>query len=279
VSRAVNRGIEASNGEWIALVNNDVELSPGWIAELLDAVGGPSAGTASDLWFATGKTLNDQDRGLIDGTGDAICRGGASWRLGHGRADGPLFDTVRRTYFPSATAAIFRQSFFERIGGLEESFFAYLEDIDLGLRAAIEDLPGLYVPSAVAYHRGSATAGIWSGPSVEWMTCHQLLLLAKFYPARLMLRFLRPILAAQLLWATLAISRGRTVSWARGFWLGLRGFLRLRRTSAPIRRRGERLAGVLCAMEAEIARIQKATRWDTYWRWYFRLAPLAEKRA
>jgi hypothetical protein len=32
-------------------------------------------------------------------------------------------------------------------------------------------------------------------------------------------------------------------------------------------------------MEAEIARVQQATRWDTYWRWYFRLAPLAEKRA
>ncbi|MEX2300862.1 MAG: glycosyltransferase family 2 protein [Bryobacterales bacterium] len=278
VSRAVNRGIEASSGEWIALVNNDVELSPGWMAELLAAVGSPPR-EAAKLWFATGKTLNDQDRGLIDGTGDAICRGGASWRLGHGRADGPLFDAVRRTYFPSATAAIFRRGFFERVGGLEESFFAYLEDIDLGLRAAMEDLPGLYVPSAVAYHRGSATAGIWSGASVEWMTCHQLLLLAKFYPARLMLRFLRPILAAQLLWATLAISRGRASSWARGFWRGLRGFSRLRRASASIRSRGERLAGVLCAMEAEIARVQKATRWDTYWRWYFRLAPLAEKQA
>jgi GT2 family glycosyltransferase len=276
VSRAVNRGIEASTGEWIALVNNDVELSPGWIAGLLGAVDSAETG---GLWFATGKTLNDQNHGLIDGTGDAICRGGASWRLGHGRADGPLFDIVRRTYFPSATAAIFRRDFFERVGGLEETFFAYLEDIDLGLRAAMEDLPGLYVPSAVAYHRGSATAGAWSNASVEWMTCHQLLLLAKFYPARLMLRFLRPIVAAQLLWATLAISRGRAVSWARGVWCGLRGFSRLRRTSVSIRHHGERLASVLCSMEAEIARVQQATQWDTYWRWYFRLAPLAEKRA
>jgi GT2 family glycosyltransferase len=199
--------------------------------------------------------------------------------LGHGRADGPLFDAARRTYFPSATAALFRREFFERVGDLDEAFFAYLEDIDLGLRAALEDLPGLYVPSAVAYHRGSATAGVWSGQSVEWMTCHQLLLLAKFYPARLLLRNLRPILAAQLLWATLAASRGRGVAWARGLWKGVRGFARSRRASTAIRRHSERLAGVLCSMEAEIARVQQATRWDTYWRWYFRLAPLAEKRA
>jgi GT2 family glycosyltransferase len=278
VSRALNRGIEAATGQWIALVNNDVELSPDWVARLLEVLSAPAAETGRGLWFATGKTLNDQNRGFIDGTGDAVCRGGASWRLGHGRADGPLFDDLRQTYFPSATATLFRRDFFERVGGLEESFFAYLEDIDLGLRAAIEDLPGLYVPSAVAYHRGSATAGVWSGQSVEWMTCHQLLLLAKFYPARLMLRYCRPILAAQLLWVTLAVSRGRAAHWARGFWRGLRGFWRLRRASESIRRRGERLGSVLCATEAEIARVQQATRWDTYWRWYFRLAPVAEKR-
>ena len=279
VSRALNRGIKAAAGQWIALVNNDVELSPDWVGRLLEALSSPEAAATGGVWFATGKTLNDQNRGFIDGAGDAICRGGASWRLGNGRADGPLFDAARQTYFPSATAALFRRDFFERIGGFEESFFAYLEDIDLGLRAAIEDLPGLYVPGAVAYHRGSATAGVWSGQSVEWMTCHQLLLLAKFYPARLLLRFFRPILAAQLLWATLAMSRGRATNWALGFWRGLRSFSRLRRASQSLRSHGERLDGVLCAMEAEIARVQQATRWDTYWRWYFRLAPLAEKRA
>jgi hypothetical protein len=277
VSRALNRGIESASGEWIALVNNDGELSPDWLAKIIEAL--TSLEVSSRLWFATGKTLNDQNRRFIDGAGDAICRGGTSWRLGHGRSDGPLFDAPRRTYFPSATATVYRRDFFERIGGFEESFFAYLEDVDLGLRAAMEDLPGLYVPDAVAYHRGGATAGIWSGQSVEWMTCHQLLLLAKFYPARLMLRFLRPILAAQLLWATLAVSRGRALYWVRGLWRGLRSFSRLRRASGPLRLRGERLASVLCAMEAEIARVQQATRWDTYWRWYFRLAPLAEKRA
>ena len=153
----------------------------------------------------------------------------------------PNSASVRPTYFPSATASLFRRTFFERVGPFEEGFFAYLEDVDLGLRAAIEDLAGLYVPQAVAYHRGSATSGAWSSAMVEWITCHQLLLLAKFYPTRLLMLYARPILAAQLLWAGLAVSRGGAWAWMRGLWLGIRRFARLRRTSRALRR-GERLA-------------------------------------
>ena len=268
VSRALNRGIAACRGEWVAVLNNDVELTPDWLCQLLQAV------RSENVWFATGKTLDFDRRAHIDGAGDAVCRGGTAWRLGHGKRDGPEFGVRRLTYFPSATASLFRRTFFERVGPFEESFFAYLEDVDLGLRAAIENLSGLYVPQAVAYHRGSSTAEAWSSAVVEWMTCHQLLLLAKFYSARLLMRYARPILAAQLLWAGLAFSRGRGWAWMRGLWLGIRRFARLRRASEALRR-GERLATVLCSSEADIARVQGAAGWDAYWKWYFRLAPRA----
>ncbi len=274
VSYALNQGIMAAKGEWIALLNNDIELSPEWLQHLVEAL------RQGDAWFATGKTLDAQDRSRVDGAGDAICRGGTAWRLGHGKEDGPLFAAPRQTYFPSATATLFRRAFFDRLGLLEERFFAYLEDIDLGLRAAIEDLPGCYVPRAVAYHRGSETLGAWSRQTVEWLTCHQLLLLAKFYPTRLLLRYFRPIVTAQLLWATLAISRGRTLAWGRGVGQGLWRFAEIRRLGSAQAARTDRLAAVLRSAEAEIARFQGATSWDTYWKWYFRLAwPSAEKGA
>ena len=272
VSRALNRGLAACRGEWVAVLNNDVELTPDWLSQLLQAM------SSENVWFATGKTLDFDRRARIDGAGDAICRGGTAWRLGHGKEDGPEFGVRRRTYFPSATASLFRRTFFERVGPFEEAFFAYLEDVDLGLRAAIEDLAGLYVPQAVAYHRGSATSGAWSGAMVEWITCHQLLLLAKFYPTRLLMRYARPIFAAQLLWAGLAVSRGGAWAWMRGLWLGIRRFARLRRASQALRR-GERLASILRSSEADIARVQGATSWDAYWKWYFRLAPRAAENS
>jgi len=266
VSRALNRGIQAAQGEFVALVNNDVELSADWLVRLLTALEG------GERWFATGKLLNFNDRRRIDGAGDAVCRGGTAWRIGHGKDDGPVFAHPRPTYFPSATATLFRRTFFDQIGLYEEAFFAYLEDVDLGFRAAIENKPGCYVPDAVAFHMSGETAGRWSTQMVEWLTCHQLLLLAKFYPASLLARFGWQILVAQALWAVLAASRGRTLGWMRGFSRGLWRFRMLRRGSRSLRLHASRLAAALRAAESEIALVQRQTQWDTYWRWYFRLA-------
>ncbi len=265
-SRAVNRGIESSAGEFVAVLNDDVELAPDWLAHLLAAM------RDDDVWFACGKTLDFARRDRIDGAGDAVCRGGTAWRLGHGRPDGPWFDRPRATYFPSATATLFRREFFERAGLYEETFFAYLEDIDLGLRASLAGLSGAYSPAALAYHRGSQTGGAWSEATVSWMTSHQLLLLAKFYPPSLLVRYARRILAAQLLWAALAVSRGRGAAWWTGIREGLRRGGVLRAGSARLRSQGRKLSRILEAAEAEIELVQHITGFDVYWKWYFRLA-------
>ncbi|MBI3664998.1 MAG: glycosyltransferase family 2 protein [Acidobacteria bacterium] len=268
-SFAVNRGLEAARGEMVALVNNDVELAPDWTEKLgraLERDGG---------WFATGKVLDHASRRRIDGAGDAVCRGGTACRLGQGLDDGPRFDQPRSTYFPSATAVLARREFFDRVGNLEEVFFAYLEDVDLGMRAALLDLAGLYVPEAVAYHHGSATLGGWNAKIVEWITRNQILLLAKFYPGRLARLWWRPILAAQALWGAMAVWHGCPLAYARGLWAGLRAGRALRRSSAGWRAHADRLAAALGASERELAGVQQAAGWNhRYWRWYFRLAPI-----
>lgn len=272
VSFALNRGIEAAKGEWVVLVNNDVELAPTWLSALL------AKARMTGAWFATGKTLDQTDPQKIDGAGDAICRGGASWRLGHGRADSPLFSQGRKTFFPSATAALFRRELFKRVGLFDERFFAYLEDVDLGLRCAIAGLEGIYVPEAVAYHHGSATARAWSPRMVEWMTSHQLFLIAKFYPGRMLLQELWRITAAQLLWAAMSARRGQTKAWIRGAARGLRRFRPMRRDNGELRSDPMPLESALAAAESDIARIQQATGWDDYWKWYFRLTGMPPER-
>lgn len=107
---------------------------------------------------------------------------------------------------------------------------------------------------------------------VEWMSCHQVLLLAKFYSPAMLMRFSREILAAQFLWAALAISRGRGLAWLRGLIQGLWRFAEVRQAAARIRGKDERLREILSQSEGDIARVQRATSWDAYWQWYFRLA-------
>ena len=271
-SKALNRGLAAARGDWIAVLNDDVEIAPDWLAALLGAA------QRDEAWFSTGKVYDALRPDLLDGAGDAVCRGGAAWRIGHGRRDGPEYSRPRVTYFPSATAALFRREFFERAGTFDERFFAYLEDVDLGMRAARLGLEGVYVPDALAWHRGSATAGRWSDRSVFWITRHQLLLIAKHYSEALLLQFALPVLAAQLLWAGMALSRGRFRAWLSGV---LRGLEDCRSHWNPDSRQGEQcLAAALRAGEGEIAALQRAGGWDVYWRWYFRMAgPPAEKSA
>lgn len=270
-SVAVNRGVEAARGEAIALLNNDVELEPDWTAKLAGALEGDG------VWFAIGKLLDYAARDRVDGVGDAICRGGTSCRLGHGRRDGDWSARRRTIFFPSATAVLARREFFARTGQFDEAFFSYLEDVDLGLRAALLGLGGVYVPEAVGYHRGSATLGPWSSRMVEWITRNQILLLAKFYPGSVLRRYWRSVLAAQLLWAALAVRRGRPVAWARGLAAGLARARGIRRNEAKWRTDGPRLATVLAESERELVWFEQSTGWDDYWRWYFRLAPLGKE--
>src|ERR1035438_4214526 len=219
---AVNRGIRESHGEWIAVLNSDVELAPDYFATLL------ASATARDAWFATGKILAAGSKDRMDGSFDAMCRGAAALRAGSGHADGPAFSRPRPIWSAPWTAALFRAELFRRVGLLEESFESYLEDVDFGLRCALDGFAGIYEPSAVAWHRGSAALGTWHPETVRRMARNQVWLVARHYPAPVPPRYWWPILAAQALWGCVASRHGAGTAWFRGKWRGMRGFSQAR---------------------------------------------------
>ena len=258
---AVNRGIRESRGEWIAVLNSDVELAPDYFARLLGATVRP------DAWFATGKILAAGSDNRIDATFDVLCRGGAAWRVGNGRADASAFSFARPIWSAPWTAALFRAELFQRVGLLEESFESYLEDVDFGLRSAAQSLAGQYVPEALAWHRGSATLGRWHPETVRRMARNQLLLLARHYPRRLLIGWFWPILVAQFLWGAVALRHGAGLAWLRGEWQGLRRFFAARGQTLD----AKVLRSVLGANEDLIRSVQASTGCDIYWRVYFLL--------
>lgn len=113
---------------------------------------------------------------------------------------------------------------------------------------------------------------------VRWITGHQLLLLAKFFPTGLWLRNGWKILVAQGLWSGMAVSRGQAQAWLRGLALGLRQFRRARLDGRTLRSEPQRLAAVLTASEQEIRSFQESTGFDRYWAWYFRLTGLPGRK-
>ena len=154
VAAALNVALRSADTELVALLNNDVELDPRWLAEMVGALDrNPAAGTAAC------KLMNYWRREELDGAGDIFQRDGTATRRGHGLLDRGQFDDEAFVFAPSAGAAIYRSSVLADVGGFDESFWAYYEDVDWGLRAQLRGHRCRYAPSAVAYHMGSATTG------------------------------------------------------------------------------------------------------------------------
>ncbi len=128
---------QAATGDWIAILNNDVEIADDWLARLLGRA------LARDAWFAAGKLVASQRPAYLDGAWDAMCRGACAWRCGAARPDGPIWNRERNIRLAPFTAALFRAELFRRVGLLDDLFESYLEHVDFGIRCAIAGDPGL----------------------------------------------------------------------------------------------------------------------------------------
>ena len=259
--RAVNEGIRAVSSEWVLILNNDVEIGDRWLERLL------AAAEARGAWFATGKLLQSGDPSRLDGAWDALCRGACAWRCGHARTDGPPWNQQRTIRFAPFTALLARAGLFQRLGPLDETFESYLEDTDFGIRCATAGYSGVYVPEAMAWHKGSATLGRWNKESVRRISRNQLLLVAKHFPPCWILRLGWPVLVGQLLWGIVAVRHGAALAYLAGKLEALRMFRDVRNAS----RTSNDVAAILRESENEIHELQRQTGYDWYWRLYFAL--------
>ena len=179
---AVNRGIKAARGEVIVLLNNDTEAEPEWLAALVGAMKRhPEAGI-----FAS-RVLQYHDRDRIDSAGDKL--GLLADQIGHGDMDDGRYSQPRYVISACAAAAGYRREVFDRVGLFDERFVSYLEDVDMGLRAAYAGFRALYVPDAVIYHMGSATANRLNHTKLRLLLRNSLFLFFQYMPPRIVVRW------------------------------------------------------------------------------------------
>jgi GT2 family glycosyltransferase len=254
---AVNEGVRSAQGRIAAILNNDLRLDERWFETVLSSVGNAS--------FAVGKVLSLADPSRIDGTFDAVCCGGTAWRCGAGLSDGPLWSQPREVRIPPFTAiAVCRQHYLS-VGGLDEAFGSYLEDVDFGLRSAAKGYTGRYVPAAVAWHAGSGTLGRWHPETVRYIARNQVLLVARHYSKEMLRRYGWKIAVAQLLWGGIALRHGGGLPWISGKWEGFRRCSEMR----PVQDLD--VEAVLRGSEEEMKALQSQAGQDLYWRLYFAL--------
>ncbi len=260
---AVNEGIGRAAGNWILIVNNDVVLEPSWIERLLESAEQENAS------FAVGKLLRPNNRDLIDGTWDLVSRAAYAWRCGFEKRDGAVWSTKRHIAFAPMTAALFRRCVFDRIGLLETRFESYYEDVEFGVRCALAGLKGVYDPAAVALHMSKTTLGK-NRARVMFLTArNQVLILAKYYATKTLLRFAWPIFVGQILALVAAARQGCFLAAVRGKWEGLRRWSSFRQH--PSVHSIREIEMVFSESEREIHHLQRQVGFNPYWRLYFNL--------
>jgi GT2 family glycosyltransferase len=154
---------------------------------------------------------------------------GAGYRLGNLDPDLGQFDQAVQVISGCGAAVLYRRATFVDCGGLDLEFFAYLDDLDLGLRAQLLGFSGMYLPDAVAYHIGSATFGETLHPRViEYLTRNQIYLLVKDYPRPVLGQLLPRIAVYQWMWLLFALRNRALGAYLRGLIGGFRGMAKMR---------------------------------------------------
>src|SRR3954454_4607703 len=237
ISAAMNRCLEEGVGsDYVALLNNDVEVAPGWAAAIVAALDADAhAGSA------TGKMLDYGVRDVLDGAGDEMRWSSGCWRRGHGERDRGQYD--RQEYVLSACggAAVYRRAAIDEVGGFDSDFVAYYEDVDWGLRAQLLGWRCVYVPSAVCFHMGSAstTSSERANDFAMLLRRNGFFLILKDFPLRAIVRHLPAIVRHHVGWFIDSVRSGLGVWHLRAFASALRNapaMVRKRRTIQRARR-------------------------------------------
>jgi GT2 family glycosyltransferase len=150
---AVNAGERALRASgWLALVNDDVLVDPGWYHALSLATLGPAVGAiASDVRF-------DPDRDRVNSRGVGMSRAGWFHDIQGGLpASSP--PPGRDVLGPAGSLAVYRRAAWSEVGGMDERFFAFAEDVDLAWRLAARGWTTVFRAGAVGYHAHGMSFG------------------------------------------------------------------------------------------------------------------------
>ena len=142
------------NSNWVVLLNPDAVPASDWLEQLV-----ATAEKHPQFSCFGSRLLTYKDPSRIDGDGDIYHVSGLAWRDGHGQKVCTRGIANREVFSTCAAAAMFRVSALRAVGGFDEDFFCYVEDVDLGFRLRLAGYRSLSVPTSIACHHGSATSG------------------------------------------------------------------------------------------------------------------------
>jgi GT2 family glycosyltransferase len=221
-----NLGFAAANNlaaadceaDWIITLNPDTVPRAAWLEELRKATL-----RHRDVRVFGSTQIDARRTDRVDGFGDVYSVFGTAWRGASGAAVASLPAGDREVFAPCAAAALYAREAFASVGGFDESFFCYLEDVDLGFRLRLRGERCIQVRRAEVEHFGSVS----TEPDSDFFVFHtqrnRLWVLLKNTPSPLVWL----TLALQVVVVPVTVLRRPSDRWRmalKGVVAGLRGF-------------------------------------------------------
>ena len=196
--RAANAGVEAARGRFVQVLNDDTELTPGWIEAGLEPFRDPTVAAVTPLVLVR----STPDR--VDSAGDGYSLAGWPSKRGHGQsADRWASRPVEDVMSASGSASFYRADVLRRVGGFDASLVSYYEDVDLGFKLRWAGYRVVFTPHCRVLHDISATADHRSPRLQRLMARNAELVFWSNLPARKLAAAILPhlgLLAAQAAW-------------------------------------------------------------------------------
>ncbi len=146
-----NLGVAHSSGEYVAFINNDARPDRGWIRAAVEAFeSDPTIG-------AVASKVLDWSGELIDYADGSLTWYGMGYKREAEKPDSDEFNTPKDVLFGTGAAMFVRAELYREVGGFDERFFMFYEDVDLGWRLNILGWRMRYVPTSVAFHKHHVT--------------------------------------------------------------------------------------------------------------------------
>lgn len=221
---AVNRGVAETTAPAVLVLNADAVLKPDAVVRLLDALGAdPGLGGVQPriLQLEQGGARN-VDSARLYSAGQALTADGRGFELGAGEAQSDRYLQPREVFGVCGAACLLRRGLLDELGGYDERYFSFYEDVDLNVRGRIAGRYFAYVPDAVAWHLGNASWIAEAPQPSAWnarlVARNRIATQAKFMP----LQALPRILAVELGALARAATQRRLRATLRGKLEGLR---------------------------------------------------------
>ena len=146
-----NLGVEKSSGEVVAFLNNDARPDVSWIRAAMETFA-----SGADIGAVASKVL-DWEGVNVDFTEAAMTWYGMGYKPHAGGPDTGAWESEKDVLFGTGAAMFIRAELFDRLGGFDDRYFMFYDDVDLGWRLNLLGWRFRYQPRSVAYHKHHAS--------------------------------------------------------------------------------------------------------------------------